>query len=165
MDQKESSPLLALSCLIEDLRITATLCKKTYDTIRKYADAPELAKAVHPEQTNITLHVKRLKLIQMEINQVAEKRNASAVPFGLPRKLKKGGERDLWLIAKAQQVIYQKLPMYKVALEIATHLNLTQSTSLISQTIEENEATCTWLRRILSRILNGETIIPIDNNV
>jgi ferritin-like metal-binding protein YciE len=167
MDTKESSPLDALAYLMEDLRMIETLCKKTYDSIRKYANAPELAKAVHPEQTGIISHIKRLKLIKVETSKVEEKRNAFTAPFGLPKKLKKGNERDLWLIAKSQQIIYQKLPMYKVALEIATHLNLAHSISLITQTIEENEATCTWLQRILPRILNGETIIPIqtDNNI
>ncbi len=162
---QKTSPLNTLAFLIEDLRLRELSCKKLSNAIRKYADAPELAKAVHPEQTEILSHIKRLKLVQLEIGKPKEKSTATVSPLGLPKKLKKGEERDLWLIGQTQQLLQQKLAIYNVVLEIAKHLHLTNLISLVEQTIQENEATCTWLRRILFRVLNGESIVPIQKEI
>lgn len=162
---QKTSPLHPLVFLIEELRLTELSFKKLSNAIRKYADAPELAKAVHPEQTEIISHIKRLKLIQLEIGKPKEKSTATVSPLGLPKKLKKGEERDLWLIAQTQLLLQQKLAIYNAALEIAKHLHLANIISLVEQTIKENEATCTWLRRILFRVLNGESIVPIQQEI
>ncbi len=165
MDPKESSPINTLAQLTYDLSNLEKNSKKLYDTIRKHANMPELAKAVHPEQTGVMSHIKRLKLIAQEIGKVDAKDSGSLLaPIRIPKQLKKGIERDLWLIAKSQQIIYQKLPLYKVAHAIATHLQLENSALILAQTLEDNEATSTWLQRILPRILNGETIVPIASN-
>lgn len=147
--------------MLSELETLERANKKSYLQIRKLSQAPELAKALHAEQTGINDHLRRLKLISTEINKAKVKKHKSINKLlSLDHDRKKGSERDLWLISRAQQFLYQKISLYKIAHRIALHLELTHSPVLFEQTIKENEATVTWLDRTAQRILNNECIIP-----
>lgn len=150
-----------LQRILGELTALEKACKKAYTQIRKLAQTPELSKALHSEQTGIEDHLGRLKLIKIETSKTATKTTAKDIQnISLGHDRKKGSERDLWLIAGAQQLIQQKIALYKIAYRISLQLALPHSPVLLAQTIKENEATATWLDRIAQRILNGEIIIP-----
>ena len=147
--------------ILAELTALEKASKKAYNQIRKLSQTPELSKALHGEQTGIEDHLGRLKLIKIEISKSATKTAAKDIhSINLSHDGKKGPERDLWLIAGAQQLIQQKIALYKIAYRISLQLSLPHSPVLLEQTIKENEATATWLDRIAQRILNGEIIIP-----
>lgn len=149
--------------VIQELTTLEKACKKVFLKIRKLAESPELAKALHDDQTGITDHIGRLKLIKIEIGKTATKLNtANEINLSLNHDKKKGVERDLWLVAKAQQFILQKIALYKLTHHIALQLELPHSPVLLEQSTKENEATSTWLDRIAHRILNDEIIIPVE---
>ena len=149
-----------LQRILGELTALEKASKKAYVQIRKLSQTPELSKALHSEQTGIEDHLGRLKLIKIEISKNAEKTTAKDIQsISLSQDRKKGPERDLWLIAGAQQLIQQKIALYKIAYRISLQLALPHSPVLLEQTIKENEATATWLDRIAQRILNGEIIV------
>ncbi|MFN0257772.1 DUF892 family protein [Pedobacter ureilyticus] len=150
-----------LQRILGELAALEKVSKKAYTQIRKLSYSPELCKALHSEQTGIEDHLGRLKLIKTEIGKTVAKTAAKDIQsVNLSQDGKKGTEKDLWLTAGAQQLIQQKIALYKIAYRISLQLSLPHSPVLLEQTIKENEATSTWLDRIAQRILNGEIIIP-----
>lgn len=153
---------LAFETLLSEIETLEKSSKKHFSQFRKAAFNPELAKALHEEQTGINDHIKRLKLIAIEqqIKKLAgttTTKSASLTNYGR----KKEASRDLLMIAHAQQLLQQKQVYYKLLHKIAVHLNLEHTPTLLQQTTDENDATLIWLDKIALRTLNGETIIPL----
>ena len=153
---------LAFETLLSELETIEKSSKKHFSQIRKAAFSPELAKALHEEQTGINDHTKRLKLIAIE-QQIKKKAGTTTIKSTSLSNYgrKKEASRDLLMIAHAQQLLQQKQAYYRILYKIAVHLNLEHTPILLQQTSEENEATLTWLDKIIQRTLTGETIIPL----
>ncbi|SOD12576.1 DUF892 family protein [Pedobacter xixiisoli] len=150
-----------LQQILHELEMLEKLSKKNYLRIRELAHAPELAKAMHSDQTGVLDHINRLKLIGIELKIKSEKSTASSAEnISMGSNKKKGAERDLWMISKVQQLIHRKIALYKIAHCISLNQVLVHAPILLEQTTRENEATSTWLDRIIQRILSGEIIIP-----
>lgn len=146
--------------LLNELSILEASSKKQHLQIRKAAFAPELAKALHHEQTWINDHIKRLKLIALELTKEAKKVGASTGILSTKSYgRKKDDVRELLMIAQVQQTLQTKLVLYKLLQRLANVLKLELTPQLLNQTIADNEATNTWLDKIAQRIISGETLI------
>jgi len=164
MKTTEATFKVVLLRMLQELETLEKACKKAFLKIRKLADAPEFAKALHEDQTGIIDHMGRLKLIQTEMaRKTVKPTKTDRNDLHLSEDKKIGPEKDLWLIASAQQIIQQKIALYKLVHRIASQQQLVHSPVLVEQTIKENEATSTWLDRIAQRILNGESIVPQEH--
>jgi len=160
MHTTEQQFISVFQTLLKELELLEKSSKKYYHQIRKAAFNPELAKALHHEQTGIDDHLRRLKLIAIELPKDVKKIEAlkeiySTKSYGRT----KDNVRDLLMIAQAQQILQTKLADYKLLQRLANVLNLEHTPELLNQTIADNDATNTWLDKIAQRIISGETLI------
>ena len=152
-----------------ELEALEKACKQRNTKARKLVLSPELAKIFYEEQTAINDQLKRLKLAKLELSLPKDvELTDTGELLRLESERKKSVERDLWLIVKMQQLIYQKITLYKISLRICLNLKAPQTCVLLEQTVKENENTIVWLDRIAQRLVNGESIVPENawqNNV
>jgi len=128
-------------------------CTKLYEKLASASLAPELSKALHPEQTGIGSHIERLQLIKKLIIGKTEIQ-LSFLTIN-PTKLKKGksNTQDLLILHTALQYQAAKINEYETLLAYVTDVLESPVPELISQCIAENEQTSLWLKRTLNHQL------------
>lgn len=139
------------------LSVMLTLEKKInklYLKFIKAALAPELAKALSPEETWAEQHVQRLMLIRQSAKLLKanpEQKNLT-VDFNL--RLKKANRlQDLDIIAKALELQNLKLAGYEFIHPFAIKLGFHQVAELLEQTITDDRNTNTWLRQLIQNVV------------
>ena len=132
-------------------------CAKTYLKMYRIVLTPELAKAIHPEQTEINNHVKRLGLVK---KLLGEKPNQSANILSInPIKLKKEKSliQDVYIACLILQLQETKLSQYQFLAKLVDTLKIETAGQIIEQCIAENTATSTWVKRTLATELSNFT--------
>jgi ferritin-like metal-binding protein YciE len=130
-------------------------CAKTFDKLANAALTPELAKALHPEQTYIQNHYQRLKLITKLLPK-GKAPIASAIVIN-PIKLSKNksNEQDVELIFIANQFLAMKNNQYELLINLFKLLAEDEATTLLRQTITDNENTQIWINRTLIQLVEN----------
>lgn len=124
--------------------------------LSKSAFAPELAKALNPEQTSINSHRSRLQLIK---KLISPKPQAVALlidinPFKLART--KSAAQDIVIIGYALQLLAVQNSQYHCILTLINSLAIPHAPELIDQSIQENRDTATWITRTLGNLVQTE---------
>ncbi|RZK57911.1 MAG: hypothetical protein EOO87_01640 [Pedobacter sp.] len=113
-----------------------------------------MAKALHPEQTEINSHVKRLGLIK---KLLIEKSN-QVLPIVSINKIKlkkdKSLNQDIYISYLALQLQETKFSQYEFLLQLIQTLKIEKAKEIVEQCIAENNATSTWVKRTLANLLN-----------
>lgn len=129
-------------------------CAKQYSKMNLATLTPELAKALHPEQTEINSHVKRLGLIK---KLLIEKSN-QVLPIVSINKIKlkkdKSLNQDIYISYLALQLQETKFSQYEFLLQLIQTLKIEKAKEIVEQCIAENNATSTWVKRTLANLLN-----------
>jgi ferritin-like metal-binding protein YciE len=148
---------VALNETIVSLLISMTelekKCAKVFSRLSIAAHTPELAKALHEEQTDVLNHVKRLKLIGKlfpKTNKVAQQSlQINSVKFSK----KKTVIQDIEIIFMANQLLAMKNNQYDLMLKLLNKFNNEDVAVLIKQTINDNENTLIWINRTLMQLI------------
>ncbi len=140
---------------ITTLLLFENTCAKVYLKLSKTAFAPELAKALDPEQTNIKSHIQRLKLIKKLFNI----KPGVALPIlsiNTPKfSSAKTAMQDLNIMHYALQLQDLKISQYHFLLALSISIQLEHAIALVEQCINENNDTNTWIRRTLDHTATG----------
>lgn len=137
---------------IDSLLAFEQTCSKTYIKLSKAALAPELGKALDPEQTNIKSHIQRLKLIK-KLFTIKSGAALSTLSISAAKLSKtKTAMQDLKIMHFALQLQYLKVSQYHFLLALGTSIQQEHAITLLEQCISENNDTNTWIKRTLNQI-------------
>ena len=140
---------------VDSLLTFENTCAKAYVKIAKAAFAPELAKALDPEQTNIKSHIQRLKLIK----KLFPIKSGVALPIlsiDTPKfSSTKTAIQDLMIMHYALQLQGLKINQYHFLLALSILIEQEHAIPLMEQCISENNDTNTWIKRILDYTAAG----------
>ena len=147
---------------MEDLALNETLvsvinsmndlekkCAKIFSRLSAAALAPELAKALHEEQTDVLNHIKRLKLIAKLYPKTKKIVQQSLQINSVKFSKKKTVIQDIEIIFIANQLLAMKNNQYDLMLKILSKGDNGDAIELIKQTITDNENTLIWINRTL----------------
>ena len=129
-------------------------CAKIFTKLSLAAETPELAKALHEEQTDILNHHKRLKLISKLFAKTTK--TTQQILTVNPVKLAKSKTlaQDIEIIFIANQLLAMKNNQYELMLKLLSKSDTENAIELIKQTITDNENTLTWINRTLIQLID-----------
>ena len=129
-------------------------CAKIFTKLSIAAYAPELAKALHEEQTDVLNHVKRLKLIAKlfpKTTKVAQQGfQINSVKLAKSKTL----TQDIEIIFIANHLLAMKNNQYELMLKLLSKGDNDGAIELIKQTITDNENTLIWINRTLVQLID-----------
>ena len=127
-------------------------CAKTFDKLAIAAVTPQLAKALHPEQTYIQNHYQRLKLITKLLPKVKALISSAIAINPIKLSKNKSTEQDVEIIFIANQFLAMKNNQYELLINLFKLLAEDEATTLLRQTITDNENTQIWINRTLIQL-------------
>lgn len=130
--------------------------KPIYAKLQKKAFHPELAKCLHPEQTELIQHQSRLTLIRKSLKLSTIKVDVKPIEKLKLRSASQVGDLDI--ISFVLHAQHLKLGTYEMLHALACSLNLEIESQLLEQSITDNRNTNTWLRELLKNV-----IAPVNN--
>lgn len=128
-------------------------CAKIFTKLSKAAHAPELAKALHEEQTDVLNHIKRLKLIAKLFPKTTKVAQQGLQINSIKLAKNKTLTQDIELIFIANQLLAMKNNQYDLMLKLLSKGNNDHEIELIKQTITDNENTLIWINRTLMQAI------------
>lgn len=137
---------------IENLLIFNKEAAKTYLKLSKAAFAPELAKALGPEQTAIKSQISRMQLIKKLYQQKAQSTSPLLAINPIKLSRTKSAAQDLQLIHAALQLLAVQNSQYQAILKLMEATKPAHVPELIDQCISENKDTETWITRTLVQL-------------
>ena len=150
---------------MEDLAINETIvsvinsmndlekkCAKIFSRLSAAALAPELAKALHEEQTDVLNHFKRLKLIGKLFPKTTKVAQQSLLVNPVKLAKNKTLAQDIEIIFIANQLLAMKNNQYDLMLKLLNKFYNEDVAVLIKQTINDNENTLIWINRTLMQL-------------
>lgn len=124
-------------------------CAKIFTKLSNAAHAPELAKALHEEQTDVLNHIKRLKLIAKLFPKTTKFAQQGLQINSIKLAKNKTLAQDIELIFIANQLLAMKNNQYDLMLKLLIKGDNDHAIELIKQTITDNENTLIWINRTL----------------
>ena len=124
-------------------------CAKIFTKLSIAACAPELAKALHEEQTDVLNHIKRLKLIAKLFPKTTKVAQQGLQINSLKLAKNKTVTQDIEIIFIANQLLAMKNNQYELMLKLLSKGDNDVATELIKQTTTDNENTLIWINRTL----------------
>lgn len=128
-------------------------CAKMFTKISIAAQAPELAKAMHEEQTDVLNHIKRLKLIAKLFPKTTKVAQQGLQINKIKLAKNKTLTQDIELIFIANQLLAMKNNQYDLMLKLLSKGDNDHAIELIKQTITDNENTLIWINRTLMQLI------------
>lgn len=140
--------------LINSMTDLEKKCAKIFTKLSIAALAPELAKALHEEQTDVLNHVKRLKLIAKLFPKTTKVAQQGLQINSLKLVKNKTLTQDIEIIFIANQLLAMKNNQYELMLKLLSKGDNDVATELIKQTTTDNENTLIWINRTLMQSID-----------